>query len=280
MTIPKLTLNSGIEIPAIGFGTYKSQPGDEVENSVRWALEAGYRLIDTAKVYGNEEGVGRAIRQSAIPREDIFVTTKLAIADQGYEQAMQAIDESLAKLGLSYVDLYLIHWPSASEDRFESINKREETWKAMEDILKAKKARAIGVSNYTLAHLEEMQGYADTSPAVNQVEFHPFLYQRELLEYCRQKGILIEAYAPLVKARKMDNEQIVAIAKKHQKTGAQVLLRWSIQRGCLPIPKSVHRERIQENIAVFDFELAAEDMAVLDSLNEGIHQSWDPTKIQ
>jgi len=275
----KRNLNNGVEMPVIGLGVYKSQEGEEVENAVTWALEAGYRLIDTASKYGNEVGVGKAIKNSGLDREEIFVTTKLWNTDQGYDNALSAIDVSLEKLNLPYVDLYLIHWPSAHEDRFQTINKRAETWKAMEEILESGKAKAIGVSNYIISHLEEMKEYAKVLPAVNQVEFHPFLYQKEMLYYCVQAEIIIEAYSPLVKARKMENEVITAVAHKHSKTNAQVLLRWSIQHGCVPIPKSVHRDRIYQNIDVFDFEISDEDMASIDNLNENIHQSWDPTSI-
>ncbi|MES2215776.1 MAG: aldo/keto reductase, partial [Patescibacteria group bacterium] len=273
-------LNNKSKIPAIGLGVYKTQEGTEVENAVKWALDAGYRLIDTASVYGNEKGVGNAIRSSHIPREEIYVTTKLRNSDQGYENTLKAIDVSLATLGLEYIDLYLVHWPSASEDRFEMINKREETWKGMEEMYASGKARAIGVSNYIITHLEEMESYAKVAPAVNQVEFHPFLYQEKLLNYCKEHNILLEAYSPLVKARKLENECITSIAQKYNKTHAQVLLRWSIQHGCLPIPKSVHKERIEENLKVFDFVISDEDMKSLDALNENIHQAWNPEGIR
>ena len=274
------TLNNGVQIPVIGLGVYKAQEGEEVENAVTWALGKGYRLIDTASVYGNEVGVGKSIQESGIKREDIFVTTKLANIDQGYENTLKAIDTSLKNLNLSYIDLYLIHWPSASDDRYVMINKREETWKAMEEILKSGKAKAIGVSNYTIPHLEEMVSYAEIQPAVNQVEFHPFLYQKDLLEYCQKNNIALEAYSPIVKARKMDNASIINLAQKYKKTNAQILIRWSIQRGCIPIPKSVHENRIQENADVFDFEISEEDMSILDSLNENVHQAWNPEGIQ
>ena len=274
-----MALNNGIEIPAIGLGVYKSQDGEEVEHAVAWALEAWYRLIDTARIYGNEAGVGRAVANSSVPREEIFVTTKLWNTDHGYDNVLEAIDVSLKRLNLSYVDLYLIHWPSANEDPFQAVNKRSETWRAMEDILASGKSKAIGVSNYTIKHLEEMKEYAKILPAVNQVEFHPFLYQKDLLEYCKEHKIVIEAYSPLIKARKMDNDVIANVAKKYTKTNAQVLIRWSMQHGCIPIPKSVRRERILENIDVFDFELSAEDMQAIDNLNENVHQAWDPTNI-
>ena len=281
----KLTINSktilsnGIKIPVIGLGVYKSQVGDEVENAVTWALEAGYRLIDTAKIYGNEEGVGKAITEFRLPREELVITTKLWNEDQGYTTTLQAVDASLQQLGLEYIDLYLIHWPSASADRTESINKRKETWNAMEEIYTSGKAKAIGVSNYTIQHLEEMKNYAKILPHVNQVEFHPFLYQEELLNYCTENSIALEAYSPLVKGKRLEDERITVIAKKYNKSNAQVLIRWSLQHGCICIPKSVHQERINQNIDIFDFELAVEDMKKLDALNENEHQAWNPTSI-
>ncbi len=275
----KIVLNNNLEIPAIGLGVYKSKEGEEVENAITWALEAGYRLIDTARIYKNEHSVGKAIKRSGVKREDIFITTKLWNEDQGHESTLQAIDGSLEQLGLEYVDLYLIHWPSAHEDRTISINKREETWKAMEELYVSGKAKAIGVSNYTIKHLEEMKSYAKILPAVNQVEFHPFLFQKELLDYCKENIIILEAYSPLVKGRKLEDERITAVAKKYNKTNAQILIRWSLQHGCVVIPKSVRQGRIQENIHVFDFELVEEDMHTLNLLHENIHQAWDPTFI-
>jgi diketogulonate reductase-like aldo/keto reductase len=275
----KILLNNGIEMPVIGLGVYKVEKGAEVENSVSWALQAGYRLIDTARRYDNEEGVGNAIRASGIPREEIFVTTKLWNQDQGYETTLTAFQGSLERLNLGYIDLYLIHWPSASEVKTETINKREETWKAMEEILNSGKAKAIGVSNYTIQHLEEMKSYANVLPAVNQVEFHPYLFQKELMEYCNNLGIIVEAYSPLVKGRMLDDERVTAISRKYQKSNAQVLIRWSLQHGNVVIPKSTQQERIQENINVFDFELSAEDMAAIDALNENKRHAWDPTLI-
>jgi len=272
-------LNNGVEIPVIGLGVYKAQEGSEVESAVKWALEAGYRLIDTAKIYDNEVGVGKAIKESAIPREEIFVTTKLWNEDQGYEKTLKAFEGSLERLGLSYVDLYLIHWPSASVDRNETINKRESTWKAMEQIYASGKAKAIGVSNFTIRHLEEMKNYVTIQPTVNQVEFHPFLYQKDLLDYCTENKIVLEAYSPLVKGRKMEDKRITAIAEKYNKSNAQILIRWSLQRGCVVIPKSVHKERIEANLNVFDFEISEEDMADIDALNENIHQAWNPEGI-
>ncbi|OGI90801.1 glyoxal reductase [Candidatus Nomurabacteria bacterium RIFCSPLOWO2_01_FULL_40_15] len=275
----KIILNNGLKMPIIGFGTYKITEGEDIEHAVKSALDVGYRLIDTAKIYRNEEGVGRAIKESGIKREEIFITTKLWNPDQGYESALRAIDESLAKLGLSYVDLYLVHWPTASEDVSVSLNKREETWRAMEEIYKSGKAKAVGVSNYTITHLEEMKKYATILPAVNQVEFHPFLYQEELLNYCQQNDIILNAYRPITNGKKLNNKIIEDIAKKHDKSSAQVLLRWSLQHGCIAIPKSVHKNHIKENLNIFDFELSREDMEKLDTLNENLHLSPDPNNI-
>lgn len=271
----KIKLNNGAEIPVLGLGVWKMREGREVENAVLRALEAGYRHIDTAKIYGNEAGVGRAISASGVPRAEIFVTTKLWNEDQGYDSAFAAIDGSLGRLGLDYVDLYLVHWPYA--DRSKKLDKREETWKAMEEIYKSGKARAIGVSNYTIEHLEEMKNYASVMPAANQVEFHPFLFQKNLLDYCKRNGIVLEAYSPLMHGQKMDDARITAVAKKHGKTNAQALIRWSLQCGCVVLPKSTHKERILENANVFDFELDEADMAVFRSLDDGLRTCWDPT---
>ncbi len=268
-------------MPVIGLGVWKIPDGEEVINSVKDALAAGYRMIDTAMIYQNEEGTGKAIRESGIPREEIFVTTKLWNTDQGYETALKAIDVSLAKLGLSYVDLYLVHWPTAGDVRNGaiSINKREETWRAMEEIYKSGKAKAIGVSNYTVRHLEEMKRHAKITPAVNQVEFHPFLYQKELLEYCNKNNIVLEAYCPLMHGEKLNDERIVEIAKKYRKSAAHIVFRWHLQHGAVPIPKSTHKDHIKENINIFDFELGAEDMKKIDAMNENLHLRVDPTNL-
>ncbi len=275
----KIILNNGLPIPVIGLGVFKMADGPEVENAVKWALEAGYRMIDTAMIYENEAGVGKAIKESGIPREEIFVTTKLWNADQGYETALSAIDASLERLGLQYVDLYLVHWPTASADRgkFTSINKREETWKAMEEIYASGKAKAIGVSNYTMTHLEEMKNYMKVPPSVNQVEFHPFLYQRELMEYCKREGIALEAYRSLTAGQRMTDSVIEEIAKTHAKSDAQVLLRWAVQHGIIIIPKSTKKERIEENLNIFDFELSPGEMNEIDALNENLRLSPDPS---
>ncbi|MFZ2150341.1 MAG: aldo/keto reductase [Minisyncoccia bacterium] len=275
----RVTLNNGSTMPIIGIGTFRTEEGDPVINEVKWAIEAGYRLIDTAKLYDNEKGVGKAIKESGIPREELFITTKLGNSDQGYESTLKAIDTSLEKLGFAYVDLYLIHWPTADPERKVSINKREETWRAMEEIYKSGKAKAIGVSNYTIAHLKEMKGYATVPPAVDQVEFHPFLFQKELLEYCQANNIRLQAHSPLASGDISRNILISEIAKKHGKSNAQVLIRWSVQHRLIPIPKSTHKERIEENIGIFDFELSEDEMEKINGLNENLHVRTDPTNL-
>ncbi len=265
----RITLNNAIEMPRLGLGVFRTRQGAETRNAVREALAAGYRLVDTAALYGNEREVGEAIRASGLPREEVFVTTKLWNSDHGYDPALRAFDESLAALGLDYVDLYLIHWPVPGL-RFDS-------WRALETLLADGRCRAIGVSNYTIAHLTGLLEASDTLPAVNQVEFHPFLFQRELLDFCRAKGVQLEAYSPLAKAARLQDPQIDRIARRHARTPAQVLLRWSLQHDLVVIPKSARRERIRENADVFDFELDAADMRELDALDEGHRTAWDPT---
>jgi len=267
--LQQYTLANGIKIPSLGIGTWKIRDGREVIRTIRTSLDAGYRLIDTAKIYGNEKGVGKAIRECGIPREQIFVTTKLWNKDQGYEKAHKAFEKSLKTLGLEYVDLFLIHWPVAAA--------RLESWKALVDIAASGKCRAIGVSNYTIPHLQELMNNFDVLPVVNQVEFHPFLYQKDLLDFCVQHNIRLEAYSPLAHGEKLSDPRITVIAKKYEKSNAQILIRWSLQHGLVVIPKSTHSQRIIENIAVYDFLLSEEDMAALDSLNENLRTCWDPT---
>lgn len=267
----RVRIADGVEIPILGLGVFQSRPGKETRDAVRAALDLGYRHVDTARVYGNERDVGAAIRDSGLPREEVFVTTKLWNADHGYDATLAACDASLARLGLRQVDLYLVHWP------VERL--RADTWRAMERILADGKARAIGVSNYTIRHLEELAGTAKVMPAVNQVEFHPFLFQRDLLGWCRAHGVTLEAYAPLVKAQRMAHPVLVGIARKHGKTPAQVLVRWCLEHEVVVIPKSVHADRIRENAAVFDFSLDVDDLRALDALDEGFRTSWDPTAV-
>jgi len=266
---PFAKLNNGIMIPRLGLGVYQSPPGEVTQGAVEYALKVGYRHIDTARIYGNESDVGAALRKSGIKREDMFVTTKLWNSDQGYETALKACDDSLKRLGLKYLDLYLIHWPVPEV--------RNESWDALTKLLKDGKCRSIGVSNYTIQHLTELLEDADVVPMVNQVEFSPFLYQKQLLDYCEKNKIQVEAYSPLTQGAKLNHPTIQQIAKKHGKTPAQVLLRWSLQHNLVTIPKSVREERIKENSQVFDYNLTSEDMRVLDSLDENFRNSWDPT---
>lgn len=271
MSAKSYKLNTGAYIPAIGFGTWKILLNRKTSRVVSDALDAGYRLIDTAMVYGNEKGVGEAVRLSGIPREKIFVTTKLWNFHQGYDKAINAFDKSLARLGFDYIDMYLIHWPVSG--------KRQESWRALEDIHKTGRAQAIGVSNYTVSHLEELLSGSKIMPAVNQVEFHPYLYeeQRPLLEFCKQHGIVVEAYSPLAHAARMDEPLIMDIAKESDRTYAQVLLRWAVQHGTVPIPKSTNPERLRQNLDIFDFELSVSQMRRINGLSNGMRTCWDPT---
>ena len=264
-------LNNGVSMPVLGLGVYLMRPGSETYQAVRTALDVGYRLVDTASFYRNEEDVGRAVRDSGLRREDVFLTTKLWNDDHGYTSALKAFDFSLKRLGLGYIDLYLIHFPVT--------NLREESWRALENILDSGRARAIGVSNYTVHHLKDLLRYSSAVPAVNQVEFSPFLYQRELLEFCRKQRIQVEAYAPITAGHRLDDPRITAIAAKHGRTNAQVLLRWAIQHEVVVIPKSVHADRIAENAQIFDFELTGEEMSALDGLHDGFRSSWNPTAV-
>jgi methylglyoxal/glyoxal reductase len=287
----KLTLNDSHLIPQLGLGVWQTRAGATCEAAVLAALEAGYRHIDTAAMYGNEESVGAAIRMSGIPRENIFVTTKLWNSDHG--NPARALETSLRKLKLDYVDLYLIHYP---------VRERRQSWRALEALRAEGKARSIGVSNFTIRHLTELLAETKTVPAVNQVEFHPYLYQRDLLDFCAGEGIVIEAYSPLTKGVRLKDPKLVAVARKYSKTEpqqatpwsrlplldrlsrvseikspAQILIRWALQHGLVVIPKSANRRRIFEDADVFDFEISAEDMEILDRFNENLRTCWDPT---
>lgn len=264
-----LELNNGVKIPILGLGVYQAESGSETETAVRVALEVGYRHIDTARAYNNEQDVGRAIKQSGIAREEIFITTKLWNSDHGYQAARKAFDASRRQLDSDYIDLYLIHWP------VERL--RGESWRALEEILASGQARAIGVSNYTIRHLEELLREATVTPAVNQIEFSPFLYQKELLDYGNRLGIRAEAYSPLTQGQKLAHPTLVQMAEKYNKTTAQILIRWAIEHQIVVIPKSVRRQRIIENAAVFDFTIAPADLATLDGLDEDFRTCWDPT---
>ncbi|MCU7494813.1 MAG: aldo/keto reductase [Ignavibacteria bacterium] len=267
----KAKLNNGVEIPYLGLGVYKSAPGSETYNAVRWALEAGYRHIDTAAFYKNEKDVGRAVKDSGIPREEIFVTTKLWNDDHGYEKTLRGFEVSLKNLGFDYMDLYLLHWPVSGL--------RNDSYRALETILKESKARAIGVSNYTTSHLTELLSSCRTVPAVNQVEFSPFLYQKRVLEFCRQNEIQLEAYSPLARASKLSDERLREVAGHYGKTAAQMMVRWALEHKIVIIPKSTHKERIFENADVFNFEISEGDMEILDSLDENYRVAWDPSRI-
>ena len=264
-----ISLNNNVEIPSLGLGVYQSPPGVITEKAVDYALSIGYRHIDTARIYGNESDVGEAIRKSGLPREEVFLTTKLWNGNQGYDSTLTACESSLKRLGVSYLDLYLIHWPVPKL--------RNDSWKAMVKLVKDGKARAIGVSNYTIKHLTELLDQFDVVPAVNQVEFSPFLYQKDLLDYSRRHGIQLEAYSPLTRGERLDHPVLAKLAKNHNRTAAQILIRWSLQHSLVVIPKSINPERIRENSDVFDFEISASDMRILDSLNEDYHTCWDPT---
>ncbi|WNG49654.1 aldo/keto reductase [Archangium minus] len=264
-------LNNGVELPRLGLGVFRAPRGQVTRQAVLSALSAGYRHIDTARIYGNERDVGAAVRESGLPREDIFVTTKLWNEDQGYDSTLRACERSLKDLGLEYVDLYLVHWPVPG--------RRLDSWRAMEKLLAEGKCRAIGVSNFLEHHLDQLLAHAQVVPAVNQVEQHPFLYQPSLLRYCADKGIAVEAYSPLTKGLRLGDPRVVEMARRHGKSPAQVLIRWCLQHELVVIPKSVHEERIRENASVFDFSLSSEDMQRLDGMNEDLYTGWDPTDV-
>lgn len=268
--VPPIILNNGVEMPQLGFGVWQV-PDDEAEKAVATALEAGYRSIDTAAIYGNEEGTGKAIAASGVAREELFVTTKLWNADQGHDATLRAFDTSLEKLGLDYVDLYLIHWPVPSKDAYV------DTYKAFEKIHADGRAKSIGVSNFLPEHLERLTGETSIIPAVNQIELHPHLQQRAAREFHAEQGIATEAWSPLGSGRGLlEVPAIVAIARKHGRSPAQIVLRWHIQLGNIVIPKSVTPSRIKENIDVYGFELDPEDMAAISALNEDRRIGPDP----
>lgn len=261
-----IKLNNGVSIPQLGFGTWQLHWPNSYQ-AVAEAIKIGYRHIDTAHIYLNEKSVGKAIASSGIPRKDIFVVTKLWNGDQ--DHVVKAFDESLNKLGLDYIDLYLIHYPVTAT--------RLAAWHDMEKLLESGRVKAIGVSNFTIKHLEELISNSHVVPAVNQVEFHPYLYQKDLLEFCNDKGIALEAYSPLAHGERIENSVIEDIAKNHNKSNAQVLIRWSLQHGNIVIPKSKNKDRIKENFDVFDFKLNPKEMSAINALNENLRTCWDPT---
>ena len=268
-TAPTVTLNNGVTIPQLGFGVFQV-PDDETTTAVADALEAGYRSIDTAAVYGNEAGVGRALAESGLAREELFVTTKLWNADQGYDATLAAFDASLAKLGLDHVDLYLIHWPTPARDLYV------DTWRALEKLLADGRIRAAGVSNFQPAHLRRLREESSLVPAVNQIELHPGLQQSELRAVHTEYGIATEAWSPLAQGALLDDEVLTSLAERHGRTAAQVVLRWHLQLGNVVIPKSVTPARIRQNIDVFDFELSAADMDAIAGLDRGMRTGPDP----
>lgn len=266
------TLYNGVKMPWLGLGVFKVEEGPELEHAVKSAIKHGYRSIDTAAIYENEEGVGRGIRaglkEAGIAREDLFVTSKVWNADLGYESTLAAYETSLKKLNLEYLDLYLIHWPVEG--------KYKEAWKALETLYKEGRVKAIGVSNFHIHHLQELMKDAEIKPMVNQVEFHPRLTQKELRDFCKEQGIQFEAWSPLAQGQLLDHPVLEAIAKKHQKSIAQVILRWDLQNGVVTIPKSTKEHRIVENANVFDFALTKEDMELIDGLNQNERVGPDP----
>ncbi|MGW3470540.1 aldo/keto reductase [Saccharopolyspora sp. NPDC000995] len=268
--VPNITLNTGAAMPQLGYGVFQVL-GDQVVERVLTALQAGYRSIDTAAVYGNEEGVGKAIAESGLKREELFVTTKLGNDSQGYDSTLKAFDESLTKLGLHYVDLYLIHWPLPAKDRYV------ETWKAFQQLHADGRAKAIGVSNFQIPHLRRLFEETDAVPAVNQIELHPNLPQAELRAFHAEHGIATEAWSPLGQGKGLlDDASLASLAEKYGKSPAQIVLRWQVQLGNIAIPKSVTPSRIKENIEVFDFELADDDVAAITALNTGVRVGPDP----
>ncbi len=267
----RITLNNGIEMPLFGLGVYASNEGQQCKNAVRWALDTGYRLFDTASLYENEKSVGETVRESHIPRAEIFVTSKLWNSDHGYDNTRWAFDESMDKLGLDYMDLYLVHYPVAGI--------RQETWKAMEKIAASGRCKAIGVSNYLTNHLQELLANCNIPPTVNQIEMSPFCYRSRIdtVNMCQEKNIVVQAYSPLVRMRRSEHPSLKKLANKYKKTVPQILIRWSLQHGFSVIPKSSNQARIQQNADVFDFELSDGDMETLDGLDEGFIIDWDPS---
>lgn len=269
--IPNIKLADGNKIPQVGLGFWKVKDENEFNTSFEAGIQAGYRHFDSAQAYDNEQFLGAAWHKSGLKREDIWITTKIAVQHFGYHHALKTFDESLERLQTDYVDLILLHFPVSVL--------RKKSWTALEEIKAAGKAKSIGVSNYTIKHLEEMKNYAKEMPAINQVELHVFLQQPELIDYCREHNIAIEAYSPLAHAREMDEPVIRELAEKYGKSYAQIMLRWCIQKDLIVLPKSVTPSRVQENIDIFDFELSDEDMQKLAKLNRNLRTCWDPTHI-
>lgn len=266
-----IKLNNGIEIPQIGLGVFRTPDGEDTVNAVKWAIQAGYRHIDTAKGYGNEKSVGEGIRRSGIDRSELFITTKLANDDNQNGKTREAFEKSLSDLGLDYLDLYLIHWPTTGS---------VEAWKVMEELYKEGKVRAIGVSNFYVNHMEKLSKHWSVVPAVNQIEVHPYYSNIENVEYAKKNGIAVEAYSPLGGngANTLADPVILALAEKYGRTAAQIVLRWEMQRGIIVLPKSTHEERIKSNFNIFDFELSSDDMDAISGLNKNAKKGSNPEK--
>ena len=258
-------------MPQLGFGVYQTSPGEDTRGAVLEAFKVGYRHIDTAQFYRNEKDVGDAVRKSGLKRDEVFITTKISNPNQGLEKAKFSLDKSLKDAGFDYFDMLLVHFPVTG--------KRLDTWRAIIEMRKQGKTESIGVSNFTVRHLEELLAASDVVPAVNQVEFNPFCNQTELLAFCEKHGIKVQAYAPLTQGQRLAHPAIVSVAEKLARTPAQVMLRWAVQHGLTVLPKSVTPARIAENAAIFDFEIAASDMQALDAVGENLRTSWDPTEV-
>ena len=261
-------LSNGVKMPYFGLGVFKTKDGEEVENAVKWALEAGYRHIDTASIYNNERGVGNAIKASGIPREELFITTKIWNDRQRNQTVLEGFEESLKLLQTDYVDLYLIHWPVK-----EQFN---QTWKVLEEIYRSGRARAIGVSNFLEHHLRELLPTAEIMPMVNQVECHPYLVQQSLIDFCKSYDIVYEAWSPIMRGKVNELPLFIKLAEKYQKSPVQIVLRWDLQKGIVTIPKSVQRERIIHNANIFDFALTGHDMDLIDALDRDEHFGAHP----
>ncbi len=266
-----LTLANSMKMPIFGLGTYLLT-GNLGQKAIEFALKIGYRLIDTATLYKNEKIVGNALRNSKIPRKEVFITSKVWNSDQGYSRTINAFNKSLSNLGVDYMDLYLIHWPVDG--------KWKDTWQALEELYNKGKVRAIGVSNFYINHLAKLLQIASIKPMVNQIEFHPFLYKKDVLEFCQEKGIVIESYAPLThgyKFKDVKSPQFLQMMEKYNKSAAQLMLRWNIQHGTVIIPKSIKPTHIRENADIFDFSISDDDIQLLNSINEDFHSDWDPS---
>lgn len=261
-------LSNGVKMPYLGLGTYQSDNDQEVVDAIKYALQTGYRHIDTASVYGNEVGVGKGVLESGLPREDVFVVSKVWNKDQGYDNTLSAFDASLDRLGLDYLDLYLIHWPVAGNYK--------DTWRALEKLYKGQRIRAIGVSNFMRHHLEDLISSAEITPMVNQMEFHPYVVQQDLIDYCIAKKIQYEAWSPFMQGKLFKLDICDGLARKYGKSPAQIILRWNLQKGVVTIPKSVKKNRINANASIFDFKLTSEEVAYLDSLDRGERIGPDP----